>query len=313
MSGKKHNKRLPKDHVSEKDTEPKYGHVFGEWDAAGGHSWKYVNPDDHKKTHTQTLAASGSYQTHSADDEDEVHTQLYSGHSRIYGKRGMARFNDGHFDSGGEGTGRTEFPGDTALVTGVNMMLGHKGEYYKIGGPTFEGIKASPAPKRRHYGESVTTTIEEDEHKTIKGNRVSAVDKTRIDITKKDHAVNVGKNFDLYIKSKGKLETGDVFKTQSGKDTTMNSDAKFAISSSQDMSLTTNAAFSTTSDGKMELTSKAALTISADTKITLKVGGSTIEISSSGIKINASGPVEIQGATTKIQGGGMPAPPTTFS
>ena len=60
--------------------------------------------------------------------------------------------------------------------------------------------------------------------------------------------------------------------------------------------------------------------IKSGTTITLQVGSSTIVISSSSITLNSpkidlksGGDITTQGSTTKIQGGGVHAPPTTFS
>jgi uncharacterized protein (DUF2345 family) len=60
--------------------------------------------------------------------------------------------------------------------------------------------------------------------------------------------------------------------------------------------------------------------IESDTEIELKVGGTSILITSSGITIDAAGAVNIkgsgaittQGSSTRIQGGGKAAPRTTF-
>ena len=73
--------------------------------------------------------------------------------------------------------------------------------------------------------------------------------------------------------------------------------------------------------GKAQIKTAKDITIESDTKITLKVGGSTIVITPTDITITAAGKVNIKasddvitkGATTKIQGGGAAAPPTTFS
>lgn len=73
--------------------------------------------------------------------------------------------------------------------------------------------------------------------------------------------------------------------------------------------------------GKFRLSSGNDLLITSATKITLAVGSSTIVITPNDITITSAGTVNIEaqgdiitkGATTKTQGGGRTAPPTTFS
>lgn len=87
---------------------------------------------------------------------------------------------------------------------------------------------------------------------------------------------------------------------------------KLRIKSSGDQTLSTDAKLNITAD---------EVTITGQTKVTIKVGSNKIEITSSGITIdagggkvdvNAQGAITTQGQTTKIQGGGLTAPPTTF-
>ena len=65
--------------------------------------------------------------------------------------------------------------------------------------------------------------------------------------------------------------------------------------------------------GKFRVKSGADLIVTSDTKVTIVVGGSQIVIDTSGITITSSGDITTQGSTTKIQGGGVTAPPTTFT
>ena len=90
-------------------------------------------------------------------------------------------------------------------------------------------------------------------------------------------------------------------------------DAKDAISHNTGSTHTTTAKkdISTSTEAKHNMTASSDITITSSSKITLKVGGSSIEITSSGIKINSSGPIEIKGSQTKVQGGGVSVPPFT--
>lgn len=298
--------KLPKNKICKGEVKPQYPHVLVKRDALGNMDLFYSNPEEHKKFIHQNLKASGSYNTTEADDDSkEMHTALNPGEVRGYVAGGKSAQIDGHNDINGECTIRTESHGDNYTAIGKDRGIGYKGKEVKMGGSAAKIRTGSKAVERNMATDTVARTYDEDYFKEVKGDQVYAIGKTRVDITKKDHAINVGQNFDIYVKEKAKVETGDVFKTQSGSDTDMKSDAKFSITSKDDMTLE--------SDAKIDIKSKSEITITADTKITIKVGSSTIEISSSGIKINASGVIDIQGSTTKIQGGGLTAPPTTFS
>jgi hypothetical protein len=109
--------------------------------------------------------------------------------------------------------------------------------------------------------------------------------------------VNVSK--DTRINSSGfqRYISGDSFTGTSKKAMSFASKDTYSASSSKAMSLSTDDTFSASS--------KSGLSISDDQKITLKVGGSSIEITDGSIVIRSSGPVDIKGSQTKIQGGGV--------
>lgn len=73
--------------------------------------------------------------------------------------------------------------------------------------------------------------------------------------------------------------------------------------------------------GKARIKTGSDITIESDTKITLKVGGSSIVLTPSGITINTSGKIDItssgdittKGSSTKVQGGGPVSPAVTFT
>lgn len=303
---KKHNKKLPKDAVSEQDIEPKYGYIHGEWDALGGHHWAYLNPDEHKKYFSETLNASGSYKTTQQDDDaKEITTGLKPGEDRKYTAGGHSHQCDGHMDTTGEGTGRIEYPGDFAIATSKDHLLG-------VGGKMIKAIQDeshfNPEGSDSVYSEgrgTKRTSIKNNEYKHVEGDKVTMVEKNHVEVNQKDRSI-YAKNVDQYSEEKGKIETGQTFLLQTGQDATVNSAAKMVIKSGDNT----------------EITSQAEIKITADTKITIKVGSNSIEISSSGIVIDAqggkldlkaSGDVTTQGATTKLQGGGAAGIPTTIT
>ena len=92
-----------------------------------------------------------------------------------------------------------------------------------------------------------------------------------------------------------------------------------AVHSKKDMTTSSNASMSIKADSNVSVKASEdmtingkTITITADDTLILKVGGSKITIKSSGIEIESSGDIKTQGSTTKIQGGGPVAPPTTF-
>ena len=287
MSKKK--ERLPEDDVSNTKIKPEYGMVFdGFFHPDGAQHWTYTNPKDHKKTHSQEVKATGSYKaTHGHDQDKEYHLELKTGEHRGYTAGGHAHHSDGSTDSASESTYRNEAQGDQSHVTGKDRYRGTKGKIFDAGGPEAKTRHGSDAVV--HYGSSgsVNRTFEKDHHDHVQGNIVTMGEKNRVDLVQKDYAMNAGQNWDTYIKQKGKIETGQDFKLESG--------------------------------AKIEENAKNEFTMSSDQKIVIKVGQSKITIESGEIKIEgakvtvkADGMVDIKGSATLVQGGGQVAPPTTF-
>ena len=126
-------------------------------------------------------------------------------------------------------------------------------------------------------------------------------------------------NMDIQLdKGKYRAKSGDdmafisdkKINTTSTKDTTLQSKAKFDVISKENIGVTGEADIKIDAKGDVKVNGKN-ITITADTKVTIKVGQSKIEISSSGITIDAS-QVDIKGHPTKINGGGMSSPPVTY-
>lgn len=303
---KKHNAKMPNTSVCSGDTQPEYGYVFGNWDECGGHSWYYRNPKNHTKTFSQKLEPSGSYNVTQHDSQDkEVHLNLKAGETRSYVGGGKSTQVDGHSDTSVDCTHRIESAGDFGQASGKNYLRGTKNQEIKIKGN--EGhftAKGSAGVVSSGFTGTVRNSFEKDFFNHVQGDIVSMGEKNKITVVKQDYAINAGQNMDSYIKEKGKIETGQTFLLKTGSDATVNSAAKMIIKSGDNT----------------EITSEAEITITADTKITIKVGSSKIEITSSGITIDSSGKLDLkasgdvttQGSTTKIQGGGPSAPPTTF-
>lgn len=324
MAHKDYNKKAPQSKVCNQKTKPKYGFVHGNWDECGGHDWVYVNAEEGKKTFRQKLNPSGGYQVTEADDDvKEGHFEISPGNKHSYAGAGHSVHVDGHYDFNTESTFRLESGGDGSFVAKQNGMFG-------IGGKKIELVKDGSA-KIIAGGSSGTNDlgVNGDHRQTFKGKKYTKVEGDTVDghegkyvqMNNKDAAYYFNENWDAFAKQKIKLESKDEFRMfsqstfllQTDQDATVNSAAKMVIKTQQDMNVNSQA--------DVNITSKANITITADTKITLKVGSNKIEISSSGITIDAgsgkvditaTGDVRTKGATTKVQNGGVVAPPTTF-
>lgn len=272
MAGKKHNKKLPKDAVSEQEIDPKYGYVHGEWDALGGHHFVYANPEEPKKFYAEKLNASGSYQTTQQDDNDkEIHTSLYPGQHRGYYAGGKSTHTDAHIDINAEKTGRLEVGADFGHAIKKNYIRGTGGKEIKIkgneahvtaqssGGVSSEGYSQT---KRQKFGGDLFQHVEQNH--VIMGEGIQA------SVFKKDVSMYAGENYDVHVKEKGKIETKSTFLLQTGNDASVNSAAKVLITASSVANVKAQ-----------------EINLKADSKITLTVGGSSITIESGSITIKS--------------------------
>jgi hypothetical protein len=307
MAKKRHNKKLPKDGVSDKKFTTKYGNVRGEWGPDGSHDWWAYDPDDTKKTFRQSLKASGSYHTTEHDEKDkEIHTALSVGEHRQYIAGGHSAQVDGHRDLNTESTDRRESGGDNSLVT-------KKDSYHGTGGKKTDLIKdgITRGVGGGSEGELIDVcngnrkvVIEKDSHSRIKKDYVKTVEGKAVRIHNDDYAVNNAKGCDVVtegktrLKSKKKfavisedqfaavstkamkLRSKDTMTANSAKAMTFDSKDTYTAKSSKNMSLST--------DQSGTISTKQGMTLSCDQTIKLKVGGSEITITSSGITFKGS-------------------------
>ena len=338
----KHNKKLPKDGVSDQKKEPKYGYVHGEADACGGHKLVYRNPAEHKKTWSSELSPSCNYKTVEHDEEDnELMTNLNPGHTRKYTVKGSSEQCDTQRDIGVEktnliqagGDGGCVIKGDRYTATGGNVIKGNGA------GGQFEGLMGSSDTKKMGVvkGDKVEK-LTGSHHTNREGDEIGAITGSLIRMIKEgDWATNIqGGNWDNVISDKSRIKTGKCMIFQTGdKDVKPPQDSSMAlfsanktnmtstdemgilsgkamgVTSKDTMGITSSKDMTVKSDAKIDINAKGEITISSDKKITLKVGGSTITISENGIDIKSSGSITTKGSDTKLQGGGRPAPPTT--
>ena len=319
--GKKHNKKLPKDAVSNTDIDPKYGYVHGEWDVCGGHHWVYRNPEESDKTFSQVLRPSGNYQTIEQDSEKkEIVTNLHPGEYRQYHGGGRSIHADGHIDVNTESTHRVESAGDMASATPQNKLLGVGGKRITLAqDESHFNPEGSDAVMSRGYG-TVRTSIKKNDYKHVEGDRSTMGEKNCVEVYKKDRGM-YSENLDMFASANVKMESKKAFNIETGSTATVNSESKVIVNSKSDAVVNSQAKVIITASSSANISAQE-ITITADTKITLKVGSNKIEISSSGITIDAgggkvditaSGIVKTKGAATKVQGGGLPSPPVTFT
>jgi hypothetical protein len=278
----------PKTPICTGNNKPEYGTIHNaHFCSDGSQSWVHVHPKDHKKSHRQKVDATGSYDIEFGDDDRKGYNLSLKHEYRGYCGGGSMSHCDGHSDKRSESTSRDESYGDQSHVTGKDRYRGTKGKVFKAEGPEAKINHGSSAVVHNGQSGSVNSTFEEDYHNHVQGNIVTMGEKNRVDLVQKDYAMNAGQNWDTYIKQKGKIETGQDFKLESG--------------------------------AKIEENAKNEFTMSSDQKIVIKVGQSKITIESGEIKIEgakvtvkADGMVDIKGSATLVQGGGQVAPPTTF-
>lgn len=325
MAHKDYNKKVPKTKVCNQKTKPKYGHVHGEWDECGGHKWVYRNAEEGKKTFSQELKPSGGYKVTEADDDvKEGHFEVSPGNKHFYSGAGMSVHADGHYDFNAESTCRIEAAGDASFVTAQDGLFGMGGKKIELVKDGSAKVIAGGSSGTHELGVNgdYRTTIKGKKYTKVEGDTVSGYEGKHIMLNNDDAAFYFDKNWDAFAKEKIKLESKQDFKMfsqstfllQTDSDASVNSAAKMVITTKQDMNINSAA--------DVNITSKANITITADTKITIKVGSNKIEISSSGITIDAgsgkvditaTGDVKTKGATTKVQNGGLPSPPVTFT
>lgn len=307
MTQKRHNKKLPKDGVSDKQFTPKYGNVRGEWGPDGSHDWWAYDPDDPKKTFRQSLKASCSYSTTEYDSNDkEIHTFLTVGERRGYIAGGHSTHVDGHRDLNVESTDRRESGGDNSMVTKKDSYHGTGGKKTDIAkdGITRGVGGGSDGNLYDVVNGSVQVLVEKDSHHRIKKDYVKTVEGKAVRIHNDDYSLNNSKGFDVVTKEKTRIKSEkkfvligkDAFSAVSdkemkiiSKDTmTANSTKGMAFNSQDTYSVKSSKTMSIATDQGATFSTKQGMTLSCDQNIKLKVGGSEITITSSGITFKGS-------------------------
>jgi len=279
-----HNKKLPKDAWSADVIKPQYGWVYGSADGLGGHTFHYRNLEEPKKASSQTLLPSGGYETVEYDeDRKEIKTNLNPGESRSYTGGGASMHAGGSVDQSSDSTMRTTVVGDIGEQGGKNKFSGIAENNLSGSKNAFNYTVGSSESKT--YTTSRGDTVAQhngNEHKSIEGDVVTSVKGSKVLIIQSgDQAIRIqGGNLDTEVASKMRYKASDTI----------------LIESDQAITLKVGATTFTIGAGGIGMTTNSPINLAT----------------SSTINLTASEDINIAGATTKIQGGGMIAPPTTF-
>lgn len=273
MSDKKHNKKLPKDAVSEQEIDPEYGHVFGHWDECGGHNFTYRNFEEPDNVFDQIFNPDGSFSTsESNSDVKQIRSDFYVGEHRAYHGGGKSIHADSHIDVNTEATHRTESKSSMAVATADNFYHGVGGNKTEVAGNQMKIGTGSVAGGAEGYTDGKAFTTDGLFSVRSKKKIIMASEEETINMVGGDHAIYIKGGYEVYAKKDSKtesektyyIETGQKFSTNSTSDTIMKSGAKITANAQSDISIT------------------------SQTKITLKVGGSSIVIESGSITIKSS-------------------------
>jgi hypothetical protein len=203
------NSKLPIDPWSDGTITPKYGWVYGEADALGGHKFIYRNIKEPDKNSSQELTPSGSYKTiHQDADKKEVVSKLYPGEIRDYAAGGRSEHTDGHKDMSVESTFREVIAGDHSFQGGRNGYVGYAENLISGAKNQFKGIMG--ASESKSYSTSQGDVVEEHSgnfHISYEKDFVAAVKSNMITMVNEgDYALNVqAGNYDAQIMQKARI------------------------------------------------------------------------------------------------------------
>jgi type VI secretion system secreted protein VgrG len=207
---------------------------------------------------------------------------------------------------------------DRPLITGRVYNAEQKPPYDLPGAAHVMGMKSSSTPGGGGYNEisiddtkgkekmtihaqyDSSTTVEHDETHTVHNNRTSTVDVNETAAVGVDQTLSVGSNQSLDVGANRSASVG------ANESLSVGGAQEESIGGARTLSIAGDDAIGVGGSRTLEVGSNldalagANISIGAGGKITLSAGGSTIEISAAGITISSAAPVEIQGATIKL-------------
>lgn len=259
---------------TEDKKKPKYPWVTGSVDDNGRAVSTYANPDKPDESFHEELHHNAGFDINEfSKDKNGLKNSLHH-ETRSYNSGGASSTSDSHTDAAN-------------LEKKSSHRENFKGDRgQSAGGDIYSGagghaVGGSKGGGYNHdngdsYNTSTGNRVSEHTGNTSvhhEGDKTSSVTGNKADVVKGQYQMNIQGNMDIQVDS-----------------------------------------------GKFRVKSGAQLTITSDTEVKIIVGGSTVTITPSGVviesggtvNINASGDITTQGSSTKVQGGGVSAPPTTF-
>jgi type VI secretion system secreted protein VgrG len=169
-------------------------------------------------------------------------------------------------------------------------------------------LMQSQKDKFEFVEETVKTLIGKFEHRTVVDNSFEHIKGERHEHVVKDAFRKVDKSQHLDVGEKLLVKTGDVFSVKATKDLTMASDATISLKSAKDMHIKSGPNMGLEAQSNVYIKGMAVV-IEGTTQVSLKVGGSFIDVGPSGIAIK--GPI-VQINTGGAAGSGTaPSPVAT--
>lgn len=263
----KPNKLLDKAPYDDDRAEPEYPWVGGSQDHLGNRVITYADPEKPDQAFVERIKYDGSFTINEANGlKNEFNKEV-----RSYTSGGDSHNTDGQKAVYGQSNFNLAFKQDIGLTAGGTT---YKGSGEKEIGGTAQGSFQNDTGGNT-YKTSNGDMISEHTghiHSHNDGDNVQSTTGTRYEIVNEgEYAIHVqGGNMDTRVES-GKLQlySGDAM----------------VVNTASTMKMISTGAMSINSTATMTVGATGDITIESKSKLTLKVGGSSIEISSGGIKL----------------------------
>lgn len=245
------NKKLPEHAWDTEEVVPKYGTIYGFQGILGEHKFVFSNPAEPENYSYQEVDASGTYKTlQKSKEKVEIQTCLDVGEKRSYCAGGTSNHCDGNVDQKNMSTSRKDTVGDDGESIGGKKFVTHVQGQYRVAGSA-------------------------DANFVLDSQQASPLSKT------KSFFATDGDRIYEHDGDDNSAYTGDYVQAVTGNKISMVEKGDYAVhvqKGNYDCHVAANGRIYTDKD----------LLIESGTKITLKVGGSTIEITPSNITIKSA-------------------------
>lgn len=265
------NKLLDKTPYDDGRSEPDYPNVFGEVDVLGHSKIRYADPEQPDKAFSEEIGYAGNWKTEEANGlTNQLNMEV-----RSYTSGGHSHNSDGQHALYGKS--------NINIVASQDVGLTAAGTTYKGSGEQEVGGSAQGSFHHDTGGSTFRTSsgdlVQYFDGSVHYGANDFVIGTTgqRIENTSGEYWVYAQGNID--IGGDGKLQIHSEGALYVNTTSTMN------VMSIGAMGISTVSTMNVSSTGTMGIKSQADVTVESASKITLKVGGSSIEITSGGIKL----------------------------